>query len=152
MHHKDGILEGSEGIFTTGVSEYSDCLPGVKEPLPRIYVKVQVGGTQTYHLALLDSGGHFFILSKEIADLVKDRLTESLGEVSLLTARGRIRGQLYQHQIELIADDGEDLVIEATVLVSDDWNGPSILGYTGAVDRTNLAIDPANSQIYFGPI
>ncbi|MCP4657636.1 MAG: hypothetical protein GY856_19695 [bacterium] len=50
-----------------------------------------------------------------------------------MTARGRVRGELYRHGIKLIAKEGEDLGVEATVLVSRDWRGPSVIGVSSEV-------------------
>lgn len=134
------------------MSEYSDGYPGLDEPLPRVYVKFQPEGSTTFHLALLDTGGHFCILSREVAALVGETLTQGLEEVSLMTARGRIRGEIFKHNIELIADSGENLAIEATVFISSDWTGPSVLGYTGVIDRAQIAAAPQNNGFYFGPM
>ena len=41
---------------------------------------------------------------------------------------------------------------EATVLVSSDWQGPSIVGYTGMLDRIRFAVDPPANQFHFGPL
>ncbi len=134
------------------MSEYSDGYPGLDEPLPRVYVKFQPSGTDTYHLALLDTGGHFCILSEEVAATVREKLIQGLGEVRLLTSQGRIRGELFKHDIELVADEGQNLVIEATVFVSSDWKRPSVLGYAGVVDRAQIALAPQNNGFYFGPL
>ena len=42
--------------------------------------------------------------------------------------------------------------IEATVFISSDWKGPSVLGYTGVMDRAQIALAPQNNGFYFGPL
>ncbi len=103
-------------------------------------------------MALLDTGGHFCILSEEVAAAIREQLTHGLGEVRLMTSQGRIRGELFKHDIELVADEGENLVIEATVFISSDWKRPSVLGYSGVVDRTQIALAPQHNGFYFGPL
>jgi hypothetical protein len=135
----------------TGVCDYSDFYPGRKEPLARIYVPFRPHGAGIRFVGLVDTGGHFCILGPEVVDLIGDSL--SGGEAtSLLTAQGRLSGRLYRHRIELLAEEGENLDLEATVLVSPDWRGPSVLGYTGFLDRMRFAIDPRANQFYFGSL
>ena len=52
----------------------------------------------------------------------------------------------------MLADIGESLDIEATLLISPDWLGPSFLGYLGALDRLRFAIDPQSSRFYFSAL
>ncbi len=56
------------------------------------------------------------------------------------------------HKIRLIADVGEPLDIDSTVFIPPDWRAPSILGYTGALDRMRFAVDPQVNRFYFGPL
>lgn len=134
----------------TGVSRYSDFYPGRQEPLARIYVSFRPQDTRIRFVGLLDTGGHFCILSPEVVDLIGDTLGESDGETSLLTAQGRISGELFRYTIELLATRGDHLAVESTVLVSPQWRGPSVLGYTGFLDRIRFAIDPLENGFYFG--
>ncbi len=146
------MLISPEGAFTTGLLRYSDTCPGVEDPLARIYVPFKPDGANTWFLALLDTGGHFCVLARGVAGALQQHLTGGLEQATLMTSRGRIRGRLYRHRIDLIADDGNDLGVEATVLVSLDWNGPSIIGYTGMLDRIRFAVDPPANQFHFGPL
>jgi hypothetical protein len=136
--------------FAIGFCSYSDSHYGLKEPLARIYVPFRPEGAAISFMALLDTGGHFCILGADVVEEIKDRLTESFRETTLVTARGRVRGELFRHSIHLLAERGEDLTIEATILVSPDWQGPSVLGYTGMLDRMRFAIDTRLNQFYFG--
>ncbi len=146
------VLTAPDGTFATGVCEYWDSCPGLAEPLPRVYIPFQPEGAETWFLALLDTGGHFCILSTEVADTIRGGLTHTVQRTSLVTAQGRIQGQLYRHRIELVAQEGEDFGVEATVLVSSDWRGPSVLGYTGMLDRMRCALDPQTNRFFFGPL
>lgn len=79
-------------------------------------------------------------------------MTDSIGQVRLRTAHGPIQGTLYVHPIRLIAQEGEHLEVEATVLVPEGWRAPSIVGYVGFLDRMRLAVDPQINYVYFGAI
>lgn len=100
---------------------------------------------------MVDTGGHFFIPSREVLAFLQDHLTHSFDTTSLRTAQGRLQGKLYRHRITLIAVAGEDLDIDATVFATDDWTGPSVLGYTGMLERIRFAVDPETNRFYFGP-
>lgn len=140
------------GELLTGACDYSDFYPGRKEPLARIYVPFRAQGAALRFMGLLDTGGHFFILNPQVIDLIAGSLSGGHDETSLLTAQGRLSGRLYRHRIELLAEEGDDLSLEATLLVSPDWQGPSVLGYTGVLDRIRFAVDPESNRFYFGPL
>lgn len=141
-----------EGSFAIGVTSYSDHRPGRREPLPRIYVPFRPDGAKTWHLALVDTGGHYCILSPELAETVSDRLVHSLGQFELWTAQGLVQGTLYRHRIELMAEEGVNLGVDATILISPDWRGSTIIGYSGVLDRMRFAVDPQRNRFYFGPL
>ncbi len=136
----------------TGVCDYSDFYPGRREPLARIYVPFRPQGTVIRFAGLVDTGGHFCILSPEVVELIGDVFRGNGESTRLLTAQGRLSGRLYRHRIELLAKKGENLDVEATVLVSPDWSGPSILGYTGFLERIRFAVDPRTNRFYFGSL
>ena len=147
----ESLLEAPEGVFATGFSEYADTLPGQDEPLSRVYVPIQPEGSEIWHLALVDTGGHFFIPSPEVLTSIRDHLTDSFDSTTLMTSQGRLQGKLFRHRISLIGVAGEDLEIDATVCAAPDWTGPTVLGYTGMLERFRFAVDPETNRFYFGP-
>lgn len=132
-----------------GGSRYLDIRPGSREAQPRIYVKFLPDGAEIPHLALLDTGAHYCILDRDLGSRISARLTDSVGRIRLRTAQGILEGDLYTHRITLLAEVGESLEIESTVLISPDWTGPSFLGYMGALDRLRFAVDPQHSRFFF---
>ncbi len=136
-----------------GASEYLDSHPDLPEGHARIYVKFRPQGVSSdvFFLALLDTGGIYCILNEDIADLIHDHLTDRLDRVTIRTARGPVRGDLYTHEITLIAEIGQPLAVEATVFIAPGWSAPSILGYTGMVERIRCALDPSRNRIYVAP-
>lgn len=115
-------------------------------------MKFRPHGTDTLFLALLDTGGHFCILSHEVAEGIRDQLGDPFDSTELWTARGLIRGELHRHTIELIGESGQGLDIEATVFVSPDWIGASFLGYSGLLERVRFCIDPGSNRFYCGSL
>lgn len=146
----DDLLLDPNRPFVTGVSEFLDAHPGFQEAQPRLYVKFQPAGAEIPHIALLDTGGHYCILDRDLAATIKDHLTEHIGRVALSTAHGLVEGDLYTHTITLIAELGEPLDVESTVFVSPDWRAPSFLGYVGFLDRLHFAVAPEVNRFYFG--
>ncbi len=144
--------ESSERSFAAGTSRFLDAYPGIRETQPRIYVKIRPVGTDDPILALLDTGGHFCILNRDVVPLIRDRLTDRLDELVLNTARGPVRGELYILRIELIAEQGAGLEIDSTVFISPEWQAPNFIGYSGVLDRLGFAIDPRQNLFYFGPL
>ncbi|RLC10701.1 MAG: hypothetical protein DRI57_20015 [Deltaproteobacteria bacterium] len=65
-------------------------------------------------------------------------------------------GELHRVSITLLADpgQGDELTIESTTFVSEEWEGPVVLGYRGFLERMRFALDPGiipGEQIfYFG--
>ncbi|MCP4627568.1 MAG: hypothetical protein GY850_29240 [bacterium] len=67
-----------------------------------------------------------------------------------------MEGSLHHVNITLLAEknSGDDLTIESTAFVSEEWEGPTVLGYRGFLERIRFALDPGlipGEQIfYFG--
>jgi hypothetical protein len=69
----------------------------------------------------------------------------------MLTPLGVIHGHLVRVPFTLPADEGEDLALTGTFLVSDDWpSGLTFLGYSGLLDSIRFALDPQANDFYFG--
>lgn len=149
----DVLLLGSEEPFAVGASVYKDGYPGLPEPHPRIYMEFRPEGTAEFgfsFLALLDTGGHYCILNEEVASLVQDHLTDHLGSTRLRTAHGPVQGNLYLLKIELLAHFGDNLEFEVVTFIAPEWQAPSVIGYTGVLDRVRFAISPRLNRIYVG--
>ncbi len=152
MPETEDLLVAEDGPFATGSASYLDAHPELVEPLARIYVEFLPQGSELAFLALLDTGGHYCILSPAVVDLIGDHLTDHLGPADLRTAHGVVAGELYKHGITLIAKRGRPLEIDATVFVSADWQGPCFLGYAGVLERLRFAVDPYANRFFFGPL
>lgn len=116
-------------------------------------VACRIGDMVETDLALLDTAAEWSVIGRETAILLDGQLGEPTETITMLTARyGRIEGGLCRLKITLIAESGNDLSIEGTVLVSDRWGGPTVLGYRGFLDRIHIALDPGvvlGNQIFF---
>ena len=150
MTEADAILLRSGEPFATGAARFRDTHPAIQEAEPRIYVRFSPRGVRASFFALLDTGAHYCILHQHVVDLVQGQLTDHLGETVVRTAHGPVGGELYILRIELIADVGEHLDIDAVAFISPSWQAPSFIGYTGMLDRLRFAIDPQINRFFFG--
>ncbi|MDY7232385.1 hypothetical protein [Hyalangium rubrum] len=58
---------------------------------------------------------------------------------------GTIKGTLHRLSIRLLADQGSDVLVDGTCLVLPDWEGPTILGVHGFLERIRFALEPPTS-------
>ena len=145
-------LELSLGSFPEGASRYQDARPESGEAQARIYVKFRLAAVDVSFWALLDTGADFCLLNETAAGFVRDHLAEGLGPFAVRTAYGLLEGQLYRHQITLLAEVGKSVDIEATVLIPPEWQGPCFLGYAGALDHVHFGINPSRNQFSFSAL
>ena len=139
-----------QGIpFTTGRANFLD------EPIagagrsPRVYVRIAADGLDDPFLALLDTGAEWSVLDREIAEAIG--LVQQDGPtIQLRHSNGTSEGSLKRTTITLLADDGEDLAIEATVFVPNERFGRSVIGYSAFLERVRLGLDPQVNHVYFG--
>lgn len=145
------MLELSGDPFSTGKAQFSDEPPPATGRSARVYVRVAVEGMDEPFLALLDTGAEWSILVREIAEEIG--LTGGDGEQRTLRhADGISTGTLVRTTLWLLADEGDDLAVEATVFVPDN-NAElrrSFIGYTTFLERIRLGLDPQANHIYFG--
>ncbi|MBW4493144.1 MAG: hypothetical protein KME26_08670 [Oscillatoria princeps RMCB-10] len=68
----------------------------------------------------------------------------------------RLPGFVVRLNIRLVAREGEDLNVDATVFVPDSealWGDfPSFIGLTGFLERIRFALDPNTDTFYFGSL
>ena len=79
-------------------------------------------------------------------------LSDALDSLTLRTAHGPVRGALYRHRIEFLAEEGPNLDIEATLFISPEWHAPCFLGYSGVLERIRFAIHPQTNRFLFAPL
>jgi len=143
------MLTLAGATFSTGRANFLDAVPPAAGKTPRIYVRFAVGDTEEPYLALLDTGAEWSVLNCEIA---KAMGLPTGTPLRLKHKDGVSEGSLVRATLVLLADEGSDLVVDATVFVPDSNppRGGSFIGYAGFLDRIKLAVDPQNNDVYFG--
>lgn len=60
------------------------------------------------------------------------------------TRFGKVLCFLHRVNVTLVADEGKDLLVPSSVLLSPDWGGPPVLGYRGFLERIRFGLDPGD--------
>jgi len=137
--------------FTTGRATYRDFDPENASRKQGFYVRVAFPGSARGGVyALVDTGTPYCIFNTAQVETLG--LSFNTGErIALRTAYGPFEGTVQRVTIQLIAEEGESLNIDASVFVAQDWHLGNFLGYTGFLERFRFAIDPGTNAFYFGP-
>lgn len=99
--------------------------------------------------ALLDTGSEWCVASPVEFD--SSETPEWLGNARIHTRFGLIEGYIGRAPLTFQATEGEELRIDATWFISDDWNGPVVVGWKGCLERMNFALDTGRELFWFGP-
>jgi hypothetical protein len=108
------------------------------------------------YFALLDTGAEWSVIGEDVLPLIEDQLGPPIRSLYMSTRLGRIFGELHRVNITLLTDpnQGDELTVESTTFVSEEWEGPVILGYRGFMERIRFALDPGvilgDQTFYFG--
>lgn len=101
---------------------------------------------------MIDTAAPWCIFEPAIAEALRDHVGV-LREDALIDSRlGRFQGTLCQGRLQIVADDGEDLDIEAVMFLCPDWSGGNFIGYEGVLDRIRFAVDPNRNRFYFSSL
>ena len=150
------LKENSKNIlWSTGYSSFfiSHQLNSWRLP---VAVNCRLGNLESSDIALLDTGAEWSVIGGETAEILEDQLVHPIKLFKMSTRKGSISGSLYRIDISLLAEQnsGNDLTVESSVFVSEEWDGPIVLGYLGFLERIRFAIDPGMSVgeqlFYFG--
>jgi hypothetical protein len=60
------------------------------------------------------------------------------------------QGRLFSVRLTFVADVGEPLTIETEAWAGESFDGPSLIGYSGLLEKIRIALDPAQNLFYFG--
>jgi hypothetical protein len=133
--------------YTGRICYYADHQVGPHR-LP-VAVECVVGGLAFLTYALLDIASDWCVMSHDLAAALGLDLTPALATVPLHSRFGLTFGQMEREIVRLVADEGDDLEIEATWFVSADWDGPTVLGWKGCLERMRFAFDPRQGRNSF---
>jgi predicted aspartyl protease len=101
----------------------------------------QLGKVVEIEIALLDTGAQYSVVGKEIYAALSQILQPTGESVKMSTRRGSIQGMLERIEISLMADFGESLNLETIFFISEEWTGPTVLGFS-TLSQMRMALDP----------
>ena len=144
-------------LFATGATAYQYRPATAHETTPRIILEVEIDGILTTE-AVVDTGGIYLVCRPQIARLLHVETAEAMsGPLSILLRGVVVHGRLYRLNLTLLAQEGDNLVIQATAFIpepseEEQWGDlPSILGFYGCLERARVALDPRTETFFFGP-
>ncbi len=118
-----------------------------------IQLRIPVIDGSLEFLAMVDTAAPWCIWKSALALQAKESLERTESGVTLSTRVGTLAGDLYRGTIVVLAEEGQDLEIEATVFVPyvpyEEWHGPNIVGYPGFLQRLRFAFDPGFIRFHF---
>ncbi len=101
---------------------------------------------------MLDTGAPWCIFEPSVGKAIESRLDELSGTSVLDTRLGRFEGKLGIGTLTLIATEGADLDVEATIFLCPDWPGGNVVGYIGFLARICSGLSPGENNFFFGPL
>jgi hypothetical protein len=101
---------------------------------------------------MVDTAAPWCIFEPAITKALRDHVDILRKSVWVDSRLGRFQGSLGQGRLRIIADDGENLDIEALMFICPDWSGGNFIGYEGALDRIRFAVDPHRNRFYFSSL
>lgn len=110
-------------------------------------IPCRVGDLEAPTTALLDTASEWCVLGAGLVDILP---AAGPPDTVMLTRFGALAGTLERLDLTLIADDGQKLRVDATWFVSEEWPGPTVIGWRGALERIRFAVDPVEEHFYFG--
>jgi hypothetical protein len=96
--------------------------------------------------ALLDTGSGWSVIGGKEASLAQSYAEDLQQPVRIDTRFGTFDGGLHRLNVTFVADEGEDLEIDATVLLLPTWEGPVVIGYRGMLERVRFGLDPGHNE------
>lgn len=142
--------------FAIGFTGYEYRPATSHETTPRLVLEVEIEGILVE--AVVDTGGVYLFCHPAIARRLSLTPSEALSEVQAILLRGvLVQGRLYRLSLTLLADEGEDVIIQTTAFVpepeeAEHWGDlPCLLGLYGCLERARFAVDPRTERFYFSP-
>jgi hypothetical protein len=133
--------------FTGCVRFYADHQAGPHRLV--VAVECVVGSLDFLTYALLDSAGDWCVMSRDLAVVLGFDLTPTPGAAPLHSRFGVTFGRMERETVRFVADEGDDLEVDASWFVSADWDGPTVIGWKGCLERMCFACDPRQDRNTF---
>ncbi|MCS6327141.1 MAG: hypothetical protein H8K06_08665 [Nitrospira sp.] len=132
------------------MASFFDQSESLQGPTSKIWVRIEPDSLGQAVLAQVDTGAAWSILDADIAEALD--LFDDQGEIVPISTRaGSFKFRLKNIPVQILAQQGDSLLVNAIVAVERGWRYGNFLGYTGFLERVKFAVDPASNLFYFGP-
>ncbi len=105
---------------------------------------------------MVDTGAPYVICAPEVASDAGVDPTSALDRKTMLIRGMRLNGSLFRLNVRLVAREGDNLDVDATVFVPDSvdsWGHfPSFISLAGFLARIRFTLDPNTDTFYFGSL
>jgi hypothetical protein len=120
----------------------------------RLFVAVacRVEGLPIRLEALLDMGSEWCVMRSDLARHFSDDVLGGGAPGVLSTRFGAIHGTVQRLSLTLIATEGQNLTLDTSWFISEDWPGPMVVGWKGCPERMRFALDPSDESFYFAEL
>jgi hypothetical protein len=117
-------------------------------PMPVAVICHLEGWPNPIH-AMLDTAAQWCVLPPFVAEAVGCKLEPDPNLPPLSTRFGTYRGRHERLSLVFNAEEGEEVVVDATFFVAPDWPGPPVIGWKGCLERIRFAVHPDPDQPTF---
>jgi hypothetical protein len=116
-----------------------------------VAVECRVAGLPAIH-GLLDTAAQWCVLPPALASALGCDLEPDPAVGPYFTRYGALEGRLERYPLSFVPEEGEEVEVEATWFVLEQWPGPLVIGWTGCLERVPFALDPSPREewFYFG--
>jgi hypothetical protein len=88
-------------------------------------------------------------MSRDLAVALGFDLTLTPDAAPLHSRFGVTFGRMERETVRFVADEGDDLEVDASWFVSADWDGPTVIGWKGCLERMMFAVAPRQGRNTF---
>jgi hypothetical protein len=140
--------------FAIGAINYAYRPAITSDTTNRIIIVVYVEDSITE--AVLDTGAPYPIIAPKVAKQAGLYRVKPLERKRMLVRGNWLGGSIIRLNMTLLADEGEDLTVDATAFIPDVeeyWGDfPCFIGQMGFLERIRYALDPDTDTFYFGTL
>ncbi|MCE7873640.1 hypothetical protein DYH09_25150 [bacterium CPR1] len=140
--------EGAQ--FTTGACAFLDEHPSGDPGDTKVYVRLAIQGFPVDIHAMLDTGSTWSVLEPEVSEALGLSQAQGLGKITLSTRVGQVAGTLHNIPVTIVAEQGQQLEVDAVFFAPENWPHCSFIGYRGFLEKIRFAVDAQENRFYFG--
>jgi hypothetical protein len=114
-----------------------------------VAVECRLDGLPSSIVALLDTGAEWSLLPTDVARVLgySEEYDEPVEEYSV--RGGVLTGRRARILTSFPATEGDELTLDASWFIADNWFGPIVIGWSGCLEGFRFALDPTPGHEHF---